>query len=169
MYFSKTATSPHPPGTVSKEETFSRRFGAFAWYPTKRSQHQEDMFMKSTTAIALLLAAAITTAATDEPIERPPPDPIDGEHSHEIFTYTGFDENGDRVPLGRTIKTHDPDRETFEAEVAETREELQTIHSHISEMIVIDEFPDRPTTVRRVHPGDEAGRRERDDDQSDPE
>ena len=168
MYSPRQPLLRIPPGTLSKEKTFSRRFGAFPRYPAKRPHNQEEMFMKSTTAIALLLAAAITTAATDEPIERPP-DPTDGERSREIFTYTGIDENGDRAPLGRTIKTYDPDRETFEAEVAETREESQTIHSHISEMIVRDEFPDRPTTVRRVHPGDEAGRRERDDDQSDPE
>ena len=119
--------------------------------------------MRPTTAIALLLAAATTTAAPEAPIERPPPDPIDGEHSRETITYTGFDENGDRVPLGRTVRTYDPDRETFEAEVAESRETRQTVRSHLSEIVVTDEFPDRPPIVRRVHPGDEAGRREREE------
>ena len=52
-------------GTRVQKRPFRATLAQFARYPTKHSQHREDMFMRSTTAIALLLAAAITTAATE--------------------------------------------------------------------------------------------------------
>ena len=127
--------------------------------------------MKSIPAIALLLtAAAATTAAAVEPaIERPPPDPIEGDHSREVIEYTAVSKDGDKIPLGRTVRTYKPNRATFEAEVDESRKNRITDHRHVSEMVVRDEFPDRPEIVLRVHPGDEAGRRDREKQQLDRE
>ena len=62
----------------------------------------------------------------------------------------GFDDSGGPAPLGRMVSSYEPNRKTFEGEVAESKEKRQTIHTQRSQMVVGDEFPDRPPVVRRT-------------------
>ena len=89
-----------------------------------------------------------------------PPPPAAGKDT-EIVEYSGVNRDGELYDMGRTVTTYVGGRTNFEAEVKESREKRETIHTHKTSKRVREEYPDRPAEERVVHPGDEAARRER--------